>query len=94
MNSENSQSHSVYMQDCKRAELSGISEVESFNETGIDLASCFGGISIEGDALKIEHFSVESGKIAITGHITGVFYYDKPDKNGAHRGGFFARRPK
>lgn len=94
MNSENSQSHSVYMLDCKRAELSGISEVESFNETGIDLVSGFGGITIEGEELKIEQFSVESGKIAIVGRITGIFYEDRPDKTAVRRGGLFARRAK
>ena len=94
MNSENSQSHSIYISDRNRAELSGVSEVESFNDTGIELLSGFGGISVEGDSLKIEQFSVESGKILITGHITGVFYYEKPDKSGVRRGSIFARHPK
>ncbi len=94
MNSEKSQSHSVTILDCKRAELTGICEVENFNETGIDLVSPMGGISIEGESLKIDHFSVDTGKIAICGKITGVFYYEKQDKSMTRRGGIFARRQK
>ena len=85
------QAHSVCIYDCARAELSGISEVESFHDEGILLASSFGDISIEGDNLRIDSFSVETGKICITGKITGVLYYEK---HPVSKGGLFSRRTK
>ena len=86
--------HSVAIQNCMHAELTGISEVESFHETEIDLLFANGAISIEGENLKIESFSVESGKISIDGKITGVYYYEKTGKSPKERGGLFARRIK
>lgn len=92
--SESTQSHSVIIRDRKRAELSGICEVENFNDTEIDLLSLSGAVVIEGDSLKIESFSVETGKIEIIGSITGLYYYEKTDKSATRRGTLFARRQK
>lgn len=86
--------HSVAIQNCMHAELTGISEVESFHETEIDLLFENGAVSIEGENLKIESFSVESGKISIDGKITGVYYYEKTGKTQKDRGGLFSRRTK
>ena len=63
MNNETTRPHSVFIQDRSRAELTGIREVESFNETGIELLSHDGAVAIEGEMLKIDQFSVETGKI-------------------------------
>ncbi len=94
MNGGGSGGHSVTIQDQKHAELTGVSEVESFQETGIDLLCESGAIAIEGENLRIESFSVESGKISIDGKITGIFYYEKAVKSSSRGGGLFARRPK
>ncbi len=94
MNGGGTQIHSVTIQERRHAELTGISEVESFQETGIDLLCESGAIAIEGENLKIESFSVESGRISIDGKITGIFYYEKAGKSPANRGGLFARREK
>ena len=85
------QTHSVCIFDCARAELCGISEVKSFHDEEILLHSSYGEISIEGEGLKIDNFSVETGKISIGGKISGLLYYEKhtPVKNG-----LFTRRTK
>ncbi len=83
--------HNVCLYDRARAELSGISEVESFHDEGILLIAPFGEVSIEGENLKIDSFSVETGKICITGKITGILYYEK---NRVIKGGIFSRRAK
>ncbi len=94
MNVQNVQSHTVMIRECKRIELTGISEVENFNETGIDLISDCGAVAIEGESLRIESFSVESGKIVIDGKITGVFYYERQVKPTRTADGFFRKRAK
>lgn len=83
------QSHSVCIYDCARAELSGIAEVKSFHDEEILLLSSFGEISVEGECLKIDSFSVETGRISIAGKITGLLYYEK---NSAAKSGIFSRR--
>ncbi len=94
MNGGENSVHSVSIQQQKHAELTGISEVESFHETEIDLLYVNGAIAVEGENLKIESFSVESGKISIDGKITGIFYYEKNNRSSSGRIGLFARRPK
>ena len=91
MNDETLQPHNVCIYDRKKAEMTGISEVESFHDAGITLLSGFGTISVEGEELKIDSFSVETGKICISGNITGLYYYEnaKPARSG-----FFSRREK
>ncbi len=92
--SENVHSHVVVIRDKAKAELSGICEVENFHESEITLLCESGAVVIEGVGLKIDSFSVETGKIEITGCIGGIFYLEKSDKSGARRGGLFSRRPK
>ena len=83
--------HSVCIYDCARAELCGISEVKSFHEEEVLLLSSYGEISIEGECLKIDNFSVESGKISITGKVTGLLYFEK---HSVAKNSIFARRTK
>ena len=83
--------HHICIYNRKTADLSGITEVENFCETEINLRSPNGDITVEGENLKIESFSVESGKLCIAGDISGVFYYEK---FRSAKGGLFARRAK
>ena len=85
------QPHSVCIYDRQRVELTGVSEVDSFNDSGIVLITSFGEISIEGEDLKIDSFSVETGKVSVVGKITGLYYYEK---NKSVKSGFFSRRSK
>lgn len=83
--------HSVSIVDCARAELSGVSEVKSFHDEEILLLSSFGDISIEGEGLKIDQFSVDTGKISVTGKISGILYYEK---RPVVKSSIFTRRTK
>ena len=94
MNGDAVHPHSIFIDDCRRAELTGICEVENFNDTGIDLLSHHGTIAIEGEDLRIDSFSVDTGKISVDGKITGVFYYEKQDRAAAKRSGLFTRHKK
>ena len=69
--------HSVSIFNRDRAELAGVTEVESFHDTEILLSSPFGDISVEGENLKIEKFNSENGELILNGSINGMFYYEK-----------------
>jgi len=91
MNTESvKQPHSIFLTDRKKAEITGILEVESFQDSCIILSSSLGELSIEGEELKIDSFSVDSGKIIVTGSISGLFYYE----NTKPHSGLFGRRGK
>ena len=80
--------HSVTIENRQRAELSGIQEVESFDERGVVLHSTAGEITVDGEDLKIDSFSVDSGRVVITGTIDALIYQAKPRA----RRSFFSRR--
>jgi len=64
----------------QRAHLDGIAEVESFTESEIVALSSLGRIVIEGEELRIDNFSTESGSLDIHGTIQGVWYAEKEEK--------------
>ena len=78
MNTDNTRSsHCIAISNREKAEFTGITDVMSFHETEILLSCPMGDISVEGENLKIDSFSVESGKLVILGMLSGVFYFDK-----------------
>ena len=61
-------------------EITGVSEVVSFDEYSIMLVSSFGDMEIEGEELKITSFSTEKGTLSVCGKISGLLYLDASDK--------------
>lgn len=87
---ETSAMHTVCMHARNRTDISAVKEIECFQEDYIVLLTEAGEITLEGEKLKIEVFSVETGKATILGKIKGLFYSD----TDAGKDGFFTRRRK
>lgn len=64
----------LLLDDRKELMLSGISNVDSFDEQAIELNSNMGGIQIGGDGLKIASLNLDEGKVTISGTITSIVY--------------------
>lgn len=73
-------SQRITVTDRKSVEIEAVSSVRAFDEEGVLLETPLGKIAVEGRELKIENFEKASGKLLITGSITGVFYLEKTDK--------------
>ena len=80
MNNGSYKEHSITLRDRSRLELSGISDVESFTENSVIAVSSLGNLSIEGEELKIESFSAETGRLAVAGKVDGFYYFGNPSK--------------
>ena len=65
---------SVVLENRKSLVIDGVKNIDSFSENYVELTSKLGGISIEGQDLKIEALNQETGKIYIVGEISGFFY--------------------
>ena len=83
--------HKVYLSEREHAEFSGIEYVESYDPSGVVCYSSYGGISVEGENLKIENFSVDSGKLIISGTVDGLYYFSKSKET---KSGFFGKKTK
>ena len=69
--------HSLQIKERSLLLAEGVMFVESFDDVGLVLSTALGSLTVEGQDLKIEEFSKETGKARITGKIDGVFYTDQ-----------------
>ena len=78
--------HSVIMDGRKKLEITGVKNVDSFDDETIIMATCKGEMTIKGSNLNIEKFSVDTTEIGITGEVIAIIYTnDRPS------GGFFSK---
>lgn len=77
MNNSASVSQNVLMFNRSRVELDGIIDVESFTDQYVIAESSLGKISLDGEELKIESFSTETGKLVVNGKLDSVCYFGK-----------------
>lgn len=78
--------HQLMLEDRERLTISGVSDVDSFDETTIVVYTDMGELTIKGDNLHISRLNVETGDLKVEGTI-GALTYAEP----AVKGGFFGR---
>jgi len=75
------QNHNLILENRKSLSISGITDVDSFDEKAICLFTQLGELTIQGRELHIDSMSVETGDMTITGDVWAIVYGDK-DKKG------------
>ncbi len=75
--------HNLIMENRRKLSVSGVSDVESFNEDEIILHTDMGGLLIKGSGLHINKLSVEIGEVALEGEIDGIDYVETKKTKGA-----------
>lgn len=78
--------HDFVLENRQKATMTGINDVESFDEEAILAKSECGSITIRGRELKISRLSVESGDMVVEGEIDSIVYSENRTA-----GGFFSR---
>ena len=87
MNAAMGTPHSLVVEDRKRLSVSGVTDVESFDEETVALATELGELLIHGYDRHINRIDVESGDLSLEGEIVSLTYTDnQPQSNG-----FFGR---
>lgn len=72
--------HSALLKDRQELHLSGVTDVDSFDETGITAYTDIGELSIGGENLHITKLSLESGELLVEGRINSLVYRDEAPK--------------
>lgn len=67
--------------------VTGVEEVESFDETTIVMATAKGTLMVRGSQLHIEQLSLDGGELRVEGMVDSLVYEDQ----GGGRGGLLAR---
>lgn len=81
--------HSLSIDNRERMTLTGVNDVESFNELEILLATDAGILTITGEGLHISKLNLDDGQLMLEGLISGVEYSDHDAQHA--KTGFFSR---
>jgi sporulation protein YabP len=81
--------HDVVMKGRKSLEITGVKQVESFDNEEFLLETTMGYLSIRGHHLKMKNLNVEQGHVSIEGRIFELVYLENQD--GDKTKGFFGK---
>ncbi|NMB34068.1 MAG: sporulation protein YabP [Clostridium sp.] len=86
---QNSGVQNVILENRERMSISGVIDVESFNDEMVVVDTELGILVVRGEELRINKLSLESSELNIEGYITGCEY---SEREGRARGvGLFAK---
>lgn len=80
--------HSFTLVNRSHAEITGVTDVDCFNEQLVVLITNLGAMTISGSALNISHLNKEDGRLIVDGEFDSIEYSGKA--RGA-KGGFLSR---
>lgn len=79
--------HHVILEGREQLSISGVEEVESFDENTIVMVTSQGTLVVRGEDLHIEKLSLDGGDLKVEGAVDSLTYED----GGREKGGFFSR---
>ncbi|MBE7029432.1 MAG: sporulation protein YabP [Clostridia bacterium] len=71
---EESRNQNILLEGRKRLEITGVKEVESFDDNSVVLITDLGTLSIKGNNIKIEKLNLDMEEISATGDFYSLEY--------------------
>lgn len=78
--------HRLTLDSRRTLSVSGVTEIDSFDENTVCLRTTRGPMTVRGKALHLQQLSIGGGEVLVDGTVDAIFYEDD-----APVGGFFAR---
>ena len=85
-NGEQARAHGVTLTDRKRLCLTGVEDVDCFNEQMVVLRTSQGMLTVSGAGLNVSRLSLEDGRVEVEGEVDALEY-----SGGQKKGGFLGR---
>lgn len=79
--------HHLILEDRERLTVSGVAEVESFDENTIVMDTARGTLIVHGEGLHIEKLSLDGGDLKVEGTVESLAY----EESAREKGGLFSR---
>ena len=70
--------HRLELTGRERLTVSGVEDVERFDETGIVMSTTAGLLVITGEDLHIGKLSLDGGELSVSGRVDSISYEDQP----------------
>lgn len=79
--------HHILLESRNNLTISGVEEVESFDDSTITLHTNQGMLVVQGEGLHIEKLSLDGGDLKVEGQVDSIVYENSPHNTS----GFFSR---
>ena len=73
--------HKLTLNQREELNLTGVTEVVSFDENAVILKTHLGTLTVLGENLTLKTLSVEGGQVAVSGHVSSL-QYEEPRAPG------------
>lgn len=73
----------IIIENRLRVSVSGVQDVENFDESSITLYTTRGLLTIHGTGLHVERLSLDSGELKIEGELQGLEYSEDASASGS-----------
>lgn len=77
--------HELRLDNREKLTVTGVREVESFDENAVALHTARGLLIIHGEGLRLRSLSGEGGQVAVTGTIDALSYEEAQKSSGFFR---------
>ncbi len=74
--------HQLVLDDRRRLAVSGVSQVDSFDDHAVIAHTSLGELTIKGSALHICRLNTETGDLTMEGHVDSLEYNDPQPAKG------------
>lgn len=72
--------HECFVRSRSHADITGVREVLSFDDSSVVLVTSCGEMTVEGHELRVGTLDTERGIVAVDGNISSVYYVDNSSK--------------
>lgn len=79
------QPHQLILEERSRLSVTGVQDVDCFDETVVILFTSLGKLVIRGRGLRVERFSTDTGDFSLDGQIDSMVYTNEQPKGGFFR---------
>ncbi len=79
-------SHRLVLEERKHMSLTGVTDVDSFDDTVVQLRTNRGLLTVQGEGLQLKSLNVEGGQVSVDGTVCAIVYEAAPKE-----GSFFRR---
>lgn len=81
--------HNVILEGREKLSVSGVGDVDSFDESMVEIYTEMGMMEVKGADLHISKLNLESGEFTVEGRVDSVVYADKAEQK--EKSGLFGR---
>ncbi|MBQ0037552.1 MAG: YabP/YqfC family sporulation protein [Clostridiales bacterium] len=75
-------SHRLEMEGREHLTVTGVEDVERFDENCVVMSTCVGTLVVTGEELHIEKLSLDGGELHVDGRMDGITYEERHMERG------------